>query len=71
MNELRKARVAAGLSAYALAQKAGTLEGRVFAFERQRFHPKPAEAFRIAKALGSSVEDVFPENRRLENGGIR
>jgi transcriptional regulator with XRE-family HTH domain len=71
MNELRKARVAAGLSAYALAQKAGTLEGRVFAFERQRFHPKHDEACRIARALGSTFEKMFPELCRMKNGGLR
>lgn len=69
MNELRKAREMVGLSAYALAQKAGTLEGRIFAFERQRFRPKSEEARRIAEALGTSVEDIFPEFKLKYKGG--
>lgn len=68
MNELKKARVAAGLTAYALAKKADTLESRIYAYERQRFHPKRDEALRIAKALGASVEELFPYHRLQRKG---
>ena len=61
MNPLHKARLAAGLTAWELAQAARTREPRIYAFERERYRPRADEAQRIAVALGHEVEDLFPE----------
>lgn len=60
MSTLRKERTRAGLAAIGLAEKAGTTETRIFCFERQRFKPRPDEAARIARALGVTVEKLWP-----------
>lgn len=67
MNALHEARTAAGLTAYQLAQAAGSREPRIFAFERERYRPRTDEAQRIAVALGREVEDLFPDG--MQRGG--
>ena len=61
MNMLREARRAAGLTAYQLAQAAGSREQRIYAFERDRYRPGPEEARRLAVALGADVVEMFPD----------
>lgn len=61
MSILRECRMKAGLSAYELANRAGTLEMRVYAFERQRFNPHQDEAERLATVLGTMPEKLFPD----------
>ena len=57
---MHKARTAAGLTAIALAEIAGTTEQRVYMVERGRYRPRTDEAARIARVLGVSVEALFP-----------
>lgn len=61
MNALRQARIEAGLTAFALAERAASKEGRIYAFERGRHRPKRDEAIRISAALGKRAKDLFPD----------
>ena len=58
---LRETRIKAGMSAFVLAEKAGTTEPRIYSFERNRYRPRLDEAKRIASALGEKPEALFPE----------
>lgn len=61
MSVLKALRQAAGLTAAGLADIAGSREMRIYAFERRRHRPHPDEARRIAQALDSKVEVLFPD----------
>ena len=50
-----------GLSAAATAEQAGTLEMRIYAFERERHRPRKDEALRIAAVLGVDPWELWPE----------
>ena len=72
MSTLKELRLAAGLSAAALADKASTFEMRIYAFERRRYPPRPAEAKRIAKALNADPAALFPNLAgKVKEGGAR
>ncbi len=60
-SKLREARERAGLSALALGEKSEIHEMRLYSFERKRSHPKPDEAVRLARALGTTPAALFPE----------
>lgn len=60
-NPLRLIRTRCKLTAIALAERAGTTESRIYAFERRRHNPHPDEARSIAAALNAKVADVFPD----------
>ena len=66
LNPLHIARHRAGLTAFELAQAAGTREPRIFAFERARFRPRFDEAERIAKALNDDPARLFPDGFQSE-----
>jgi transcriptional regulator with XRE-family HTH domain len=61
MNALRQARMKARLTAFALAERAESKEGRIYAFERGRHRPKRDEALRISAVLGERADDLFPD----------
>jgi transcriptional regulator with XRE-family HTH domain len=63
---LRTARLRAGLSAIALAMRAGTTEPRIFSLERRRFRPRHDEAYRLAQVLGLPVNELFPDGVQPE-----
>ena len=69
MTNLKAARLRAGLTALRLAEltKGGTCENRLFQFERGRFKPRAAEAAALARALGLSVETLFPAGTQPAN----
>lgn len=60
------ARLRAGLSAFMLANRAGTTEPRVFMLERRRFRPRHDEAQRLAQVLGLPVNELFPDGTQPE-----
>ncbi len=68
MTTLREYRIRAGLSAFALAQKTGNSEIRVYHLERARYRPKQAEAKKFARVLGASVDELFPDGCQPEGG---
>ena len=59
-NSLKAARVAAGMTAFALANAAGTREPRIYSFERERYNPSLSEAKAIAKVLCLNPAELFP-----------
>ena len=69
MTRLKAERLRAGLTALRLAEltEGGTTENRLFQLERGRFRPRAVEAAALARALGRSVEDLFPAGTQPEN----
>jgi transcriptional regulator with XRE-family HTH domain len=69
MTRLKAERLRAGLTGLRLAEltKGGTTENRLFQLERGRFKPRAAEAAALARALGLSVETLFPEGTQPAN----
>lgn len=61
MNTLKTAWQAAGLTAAALAEIAGTNEMRLYAISRRRYRPRPDEARRIAEVLRIDPAKLFPD----------
>lgn len=59
-NNLRLFRMSGGYTAKKTADLAGTEEMRIYFIERGRFRPKPEEAIRLATALNSTVDQLFP-----------
>ena len=57
---LKEARQAAGMTAYRLAELSGTLEARIYQWERRRFRPHDDEARRLAVVLNVTVRKLFP-----------
>ncbi len=62
-NRIRELRVAKGRgwTQEKLAQKARVTVGTISRLESETRNPSPLVAHRIAKALGYTVEEVFPE----------
>lgn len=60
-SSLREQRLAAGLSARELAEGARSKTMRIYAFETGRYHPRPPEAVRIARALEVEPVNLFPD----------
>ena len=59
-NDIRKLRLAhGGMTKEALAQACGVTRQTVIALEAGRYAPSLELAFRIARAFGVGVEDVF------------
>lgn len=59
-NDIRKLRLArGGMTQEALAQACGVTRQTVIALEAGRYAPSLELAFRIARAFGVGVEDVF------------
>jgi molybdate-binding protein/DNA-binding XRE family transcriptional regulator len=58
-SNVRAARVAAGLSQQALAERAGLTRQAVNAIEAGRYTPNTVVAIRLAQALACRVEDLF------------
>ena len=61
MTALRQQRIRAGLSAFQLAEMAGTTEIRVYHIERSRYRPRRVEAEGFARALKKPVATLFPD----------
>ncbi len=59
-NALRTAREAAGLTQAEAAKRAGVCEAQYQNYEYGKNEPKARTAVRIARALDSTVEDLFP-----------
>lgn len=59
--QLREARTRAGLSQEGLARLCGISLGAYAAIERGDSQPKLATAQALARALGSSIDALFPE----------
>ena len=57
---LRTARLAAGLSLSELADQAGVSRTTVHLLDRDRHSPSLGTAQRLATALGTSVDQLFP-----------
>lgn len=68
MTELRQQRIRAGLSAFKLAEMAGTTEIRVYHIERARYRPRRAEAEGFSRALKKPVAVLFPDGCQPEGG---
>jgi len=71
-SKLRELREARGVSAAALARLAEVERQTVYAIEAGSYVPNTLVALRIARALGSTVEEIFggePESRRLRVAG--
>ena len=58
-NRLREMRIAAGLSQGELAQSAGITRQALYAVEKDQYLPGTEVALQLARALGTSVEDLF------------
>ena len=58
---LRAARLAHGLSQLDLAAEAGVAPGTVVHLERRAHTPLPSTARKLAKALDTSIPDLFPD----------
>lgn len=61
-NNMRNARIKAGLSMEALAEKAGVSHVAIVKYERGQFLPNIATAHRIAMACGCKVDDFVKED---------
>lgn len=66
MTTLKNHRMKAGLSAFRLAEMAGTTEIRVYHIERARYRPRRAEAEGFSRALKKPVPVLFPEGCQPE-----
>ncbi len=58
-NRLRELRRARGMTQQELADAAEISRQTVIAIEAGRFNPSVLLAFRLAKALGMTIEDIF------------
>lgn len=58
-NEIRVWRARNHLSQEELAEKAGVTRQTIHAIENGKYGPSLELAFRIAKALGTKIEEVF------------
>lgn len=58
-NRLRELRRARGMTQQQLADAAEISRQTVIAIEAERFNPSVLLAFRLAKALGVTIEDIF------------
>ena len=68
MNRLREIRLKQGLTQRELAEKSHTPQSLISAIERGDLKPWSAVAHRIARVLGISVSDIFPDDiERLVN----
>lgn len=68
MTALRQQRIRAGLSAFKLAEMAGTTEIRVYHIERARYRPRRVEAEGFSRALKKPVPVLFPDGCQPEGG---
>ncbi len=66
MTALRQQRIRAGLSAFKLAEMAGTTEIRVYHIERSRYRPRRVEAEGFARALKKPIAVLFPDGCQPE-----
>lgn len=66
---LRAARVAAGLTQAELAEAAGTMQQRISACEKARAVPPDDLRLELARVLGCTVYDLFPYPDQEHNGG--
>ena len=60
MEKLREVRLAKGLNQRELAERSHTAQSLVSALERGVVKPWPKVAKKLARALGASVEELFP-----------
>ena len=59
-NQIRKLRFMNGeMSQQELAEQAGCTRQTIIAIEQGRYNPSLGLAFKIAKAFGKSIEEVF------------
>lgn len=67
MNRVKQLRQAAGISQRAFALKVGTSTSRISLIERGESSPTVETAQRIARALGATLNDVFPDLDQAEH----
>mgnify|MGYP001225041895 CR=1 FL=1 len=60
---LKEARFNAGLSQYDVALKTGIPQSKISLIENKYSNPNPEERKKIAKAVKSKQEDIFPEQQ--------
>ncbi|WP_051322655.1 MULTISPECIES: helix-turn-helix transcriptional regulator [unclassified Luteimonas] len=58
-NAIRRLRTERGMTQQALADACGATRQTIIALEAARYAPSLELAFRIARALGAGIEDVF------------
>jgi len=63
-NQIRRLRFDNKMTQQQLADKAGVTRQTIIAIEAGKYSPSLALAFRIADALGVSIQDVFQYNGR-------
>lgn len=68
MNRLRTTRLAQGMSQLRLATLAGCSLNMIYLLEHGHRRPRVDLAQRIARALGTTVEDLFPLNEGTSTG---
>ena len=61
MTDLKRARLAAGISQLELSIRTGLPSQRISFWERGCARPSQQSAIRLAKGLGMQVNDVFPD----------
>ena len=61
MNRIKELRLAKGLSQYKLAELSATSQTRIWQWENGYYTPTLLEMDFIARALGATVKEVFPD----------
>lgn len=64
-NNLKTLREAAGLSLQALGDMCGRSKGQVWELEKESANPTIKTAYAVAKVLGISVYDIWPDQTKI------
>lgn len=62
-NRLREIRVIPRISQYVLSLKTGIPQSKISLFENNLLKPKMKEKKKLARALGVSLQQLFPEEK--------
>jgi transcriptional regulator with XRE-family HTH domain len=68
MNKLREVRVVKRITQFRLRLSTGIHQSKISMLENDLIQPSQDEKQRLAKALGTEVENIFPEDR--DQGGF-
>jgi transcriptional regulator with XRE-family HTH domain len=68
MNALKFQRLEKGLSQLRLAIRSKVWQSRISAFENDILKPSPKERGRLSRALGVSVDELFPVTPKSREG---
>jgi transcriptional regulator with XRE-family HTH domain len=61
MNRIKELRLAKGLSQYKLAEMAATSQARIWQWENGYYIPTLLDMDLVARALGATMKEVFPD----------